>query len=81
MKIVTPDHTKSYHTAGQALIDLGYEYEGEYIGPINPIQGQKKYSVFSKDGKNYAFHSMHHYNTLIYSIKLKKVNVENLILC
>jgi hypothetical protein len=80
MRTVTPDQSKNYHTAGQALIDLGFEYEGEFIGPINHVNGQKKYSVFSKDGKDYAFYSMHHYNSLIYSIKLKKVNMDNLIL-
>ncbi|MCU7522712.1 MAG: hypothetical protein HF312_21065 [Ignavibacteria bacterium] len=62
-KTVRPSQAKSFMSASAALEDMGYV---EYLCP-EPM-------VFEKDGKLWQFVSMHHFNTLIYSIKLRRVN-------
>lgn len=75
---IKPDQTKSYFSADQALSDSGFEYYGQGFGPENAVGKRKKYEVFEKDNQHYAFQSMDHYNTTIFSITLKEIDIRYL---
>ena len=78
---IKPDQTQSYHHASEALTAAGYEDCGTMYGPRNPITGeQKKHGVFKneKTGKFYSFGGMNHFNTQIFSISLKPVDIDRL---
>lgn len=75
---IHPDQSKSYSHVGQALADAGFEYVGNFYGPKNPVSGRtKKYEVYSKndpngnDHANYFIDKMDHWNTTIYSVRVK----------
>lgn len=70
---VTTDQTKSYRSASEALADQGFEFQGAFFR----LSDQKEHNVFTKDGDSFAFNGMDHYNTTVYSVNLKKINLEN----
>lgn len=78
---IKPSQIETYQHASEALAANGYDNCGLMYGPRNPITGeQKKYSVFKneKTGKFYQFAGMNHFNTQIFSISLKPVNIDRL---
>jgi hypothetical protein len=72
---VYPNQSTSFFNAKDALINLGWDFVGDFssTNPVNRII--TKYSVFhhpEHDGAFY-FKNMDHYNTTIYKIVLKKL--------
>lgn len=75
MKIY-PNQSKSYSNALDAITDCGFTNLGGYSKLTKHGKGETQL-VFEKEGIHYVFNGMDNYNTTIYSINLKKVNLKN----
>ena len=73
---IKPDQSKSYMSAHRAILDAGFEEEGEFSPPVNPIikRPSKRIMIYRKNGNFYRFKKMDHFNTTIYEIEMVKVN-------
>ena len=71
-----PRQDKNYFSATAALEDLGYEQVValKEFDPKTGTQDRLNY-VFRKDGELFQYVTMQNYNTIIYEIKLKKLDV------
>lgn len=70
-KQITLKVNANFFSGYEALESLGYtELEDKME------QGKHNYKIFEKNGEKFAYRSMDHYNTYIYSIKVSPV-VEN----
>lgn len=67
MKTIKTDVTESYLCAEEAIEDQGFKHVG-----FITINNRQKH-LFEKDGKQYYFRNMDHFNTTIYSVDLGEV--------
>jgi hypothetical protein len=78
---IKPSQTETYQHVSEALAANGYDDCGTMYGPCNPVTGvEKKYSVYKNEatGKFYTFAGMENFNTQIFSISLKPVDIDRL---
>lgn len=69
-----------YVSAFDVIIENGYEHVGKYntYNYSTALPCGRKYDIFMKDGKYYAYAGWSHYNTEIYWVGLQRISEERL---